>query len=236
MSTVREIITEAFNRTNLIPRKRDIPADMFISGLIQFKGILQEFSNKQYITAYQNEVDFTLPTETIYVGAGDDAEVIANAIQMPVKVLYKYEGQVDWAPLEFIAYENFYSSAYSDYIVSWQPVDKNLFKLYFKPRFLQKNPQLKLIYNVEMEYNDNDTVSLPTPYIELLTRALAYKLSIEFPRVGSEKTAYLEKEYNDLENSLRAVNASNRIITRGGYGGGSINGWFRSGGFISDRW
>lgn len=233
----RDIITEAAARANLCPHKKNLPDDMFVAGLQLFNGLLQEFSNKDYITAYQNEVDFNLNSENVIVGEGTDAAVTAPKIQLPKKVLYKYAGQVDWVPMEFIAYENFYSSSYSDYIVSWQPIGPNLYKLYFKSRFVGQNPQIKLIYNVEMTYADNDTVSLPTPYVELLTRALAYKYSVKFPRVDQNKQLSLKAEQDELENSLRATNASMRIITRGGNGyGGSLQGYLRSGGFISDQW
>lgn len=235
--TVRDIITEAASRANLCPRKRVLPDDMFQSGMQLFEGVLQDMSSKDFIDAYQNEVNFTVSSETVYVGAGADADVSAPAIQLPKRVLYKYAGQIDWAPMEFIAFENFYSSSYSDFIVSWQPVGPNLYKLYFKPRFLLNNPEIKLIYNVEMSYKDNDPVNLPTPYVELITRALAFKFALKFPRAGEGKLAALKADYDELENSLKANNASMKIITRGGYGiGGSYKAILRSGSFISDGW
>lgn len=235
--TVRDIITEAAARANVCPHKKVLPDDQFVAGLQLFNGLLQEYSNNDYITAYQNEVDFNLTHETVIVGDGTDAEVAAPKIQLPKRILYKYTGQIDWTPMEFIAYDNFYSVSYSDYVTSWQPIGPNLYKLYFKPRFVGQNPQIKLIYNVEMSYVDNDTVNLPTPYIELLTRALAYKFTVKFPRVDQSKQMSLKAEQEELENSLKATNASMRIITRGGTAyGGSMKGYFRSGAFISEGW
>lgn len=231
MTTVRELITEAFNRTNLVPRKRDLPSDMFTSGLILFKGLLQEYSIKDYVVAYQNEVDF-IPQENILVGDGEAADVSAPKIVCPKSVLYQPNTSIDWTPMNFISYQQFYSDSYSDYIATWLPVNTNLFKLIFKPRFVAQNRKCKLIYNIEMELNDNDVISLPTPYIELLTRALAYKLCIEYPRVDQTKVQQLKDEKEDLEKSVMAQNSSNKILTREGQYRGSLLSRFDSGAFI----
>lgn len=236
MSTVRDIIIESASRSNVCPRKRALPEDVLVSSLQLFDGVMQEFSSNNYVTAYQNEVDFAPTTESVLVGEGNDVAVEAKALQLPKKVLYRYDGQVDWVPMNFEAYENFYSVAYTDYVVSWQPTGKNQYKLYFKPRFVGTQPKCKLIYNLEMHYSDDDTINLPTPYIELITRALAYKMAVKWPRVDESKKAGLLKEFEDLERNISDTNASNRILTRGGNGGGSMRGDFLSGAFISNRW
>lgn len=236
-TTVREIITEAASRSNVCPRKRVLPDDLFVSGLNLLDGVMQEFSSKDYITAYQNEVNFNPTAETIKIGEAEDADVVANGLQLPKRVLYKYNGAVDWTPMEFIAYENFYSGAYSDFVVSWQPIGNNLYKLFFKPRFIANGPVCKLIYNVEMKYKDGDTINLPTPYIELITRDLAYKFAVKFPRAGQEKQLSLKNEFDDLEKSLKSTNASLKIITRGGTpASGPYRGMLREGSFISNQW
>lgn len=234
--TVRDLLTEAASRANLNPRKKVLPEDLFISGLQLLGGVLQDLSSKDFMDAYQNEVDFNPHTAVVYVGEKMGDHVHAPNIQLPKRVLYQYAGQIDWVPMEFIAYNNFYSSAYSDYIVSWQPDGPNLYKLYFKPRFLATNPICKLIYNVEMKFTDNEVISLPTPYIELLTRAVAYKYALKYPRAGQEKLMGLKNDYEELAHSLEANNASMKIITRGGTPGGSYKSILRSGSFISDMW
>lgn len=231
MVSVRDLIVEAFNRTNLVPRKRELPSDMFQSGLRLLNGILQDYSTKGFIVAYQSEVDF-FPKESILIGEGVDAEVSAPKIIAPMKVLYQQNTSIDWVELEFISYAQFYSNSYSDYIVSWQPVQERLVKLYFKPRFVAQNRKCKLIYNVEMVFGDNDTINLPTPYVELLTRALAYRLCIEYPRVDPSKVTLLKSELDDIKQTIEAQNSSNRIITREGFRGGSLLSRFDSGSFI----
>ena len=236
MQTVRDIIIEAASRSNVCPRKRALPEDLFVSSLQLFDGVMQEFSSNDYVTAYQSEVNFTPESESFLVGEGPDVVVEASALQLPKKVLYRFDGAVDWIPMEFIAYESFYSAAYTDYVVSWQPTGRNQYKLYFKPRFVMQHPQCKLIYNLEMHFVDNDDINLPTPYVELITRSLAYKMAVKWPRVDESKKAALLKEFEDLENNIRATNASNRILTRGGVGGGPYGTDLRSGAFISNRY
>lgn len=236
MQTVRDIIIEAASRSNVCPRKRALPEDLFVSSLQLFDGVMQEFSSNDYVTAYQSEVNFAPESESFLVGEGPDVVVEASAMQLPKKVLYRFDGAVDWIPMEFIAYESFYSAAYTDYVVSWQPTGRNQYKLYFKPRFVMQHPQCKLIYNLEMHFADNDDINLPTPYVELITRSLAYKMAVKWPRVDESKKASLLKEFEDLESNIRATNASNRILTRGGVGGGSYRTDLLSGAFISNRY
>ena len=87
-----------------------------------------------------------------------------------------------------------------------------------------------------MHFADNDEITLPTPYVELITRSLAYKMAVKWPRVDESKKADLLKEFDDLAANLKATNASMHIITRGGYGGGSMRGDLLSGAFISNRY
>lgn len=239
-NSVRDIIVEAAARSNVCPRKRVLPDDIFVSGLSLFNGVLEEYSTSDYIDAYQAESDFAPKFESILAGEGEelaDTDVACPKIQLPKRILYKYAGAVDWTPMEFISYSDFYSCAYSDYVCSWQPAGKNLFKLYFKPRFVGTNPECKIVYNVEMQFNDGDTINLPTPYVELITRNLAYKFAIKYPRVDESKKASLLSEKEDLEHSLKANNASMHIITRGGtVMGGSYQANLRSGAFISNRY
>jgi hypothetical protein len=231
MTKYRDIITEAANRSNIVPRKRDLPADIFTTGSNLLKGIFQEYSNRKYITAYRNEVNFVPLTESFLIGEGPDVTVEAVKIQCPESCLYRLSDS-DWVPLNFIAYEQFYDGRNGDMSVSWQPTGKNQYKIYFKPRFLSGNRECKLIYTLEMEYNDNDEINLPVPYIELLTRALAYKFAVTYPRTDTNKQMLLKTELTEIENMLASANSSNRIITRESGYRNSILGNFLGGSFI----
>lgn len=225
--TVRSIIEESCARANLIQRKRAVPADIFTAAYNLFLGILSDYSNRNFITAYRDSVDFTPNFDTVLVGEGPDAEVSAPKIQKPVSAMYKIGD--DYNDLNFISFDQFFTTKATD-IVSWQPVGANLWKLYFKPYFMSSGRNIKLVYNKEMRFEDNDEISLPNQYIELLTRALAYQLSISYPRADATKTAQLQTEMEKLEKFIMGDNSSNRIMTRDLYGqsllGGFLGGTF----------
>ena len=301
MSTVRDLVTEAFNRTNLVPRKRDLPPDLLQSGINLLKGVLQDFSNKKYIQAYKSEVEFYPHKEKIVVGpykltkehtldttiyeflsdrpvatqsldykycyvkenktayqcqavSGGGFEWISlpdaaflfdvlpdvelKDLMTPTQAYFKDSiSSYDWIGMPFISYDQLYSISYGDFVVSWKPSNEGTYDVFFKPRFITQNRLVKLIYNIVMDYNDNDVISLPAPYLELLTRALAYKIAVEYPRVDATKMGLLKAEYEELSNNLEASNASQRIITREvGNGGRTLMGSFLDGSFISSRW
>lgn len=229
MTTFRDIIDEAASRTNLCPRKRDLQADILVSARNILQGIFQEYSNNNLITAYQSAVDFVPSNQVVFAGEGQDIDVYAPKIQTPMSVLYR-QGE-DYFTLSFVSFAQFYSGGYGDFSVSWQPFGKNQFKIYFKPRFIMQTRDCKMIYNVEMEFTDNDVISLPTPYIELLTRALAYKLCVAFPRVDAGKQNALKLELEELRSQLMAANANQRIITRD-QGSSTLMSNFMAGRFI----
>lgn len=227
MSTVRDIITEAASRANLCQRKRDLASDIFTSAYNLFLGILRDYSNRNFITAYRDSVDFIPQNESIIVGEGIDAAVSAPKIQSPVAAMYKIGA--DYNELDFIPFDQFFSKKATD-IVSWQPIGRNLWKLYFKLYFLSAGRTVKLVYNKEMVFEDNDEVSLPSQYIELLTRALAYQLAVAYPRADEAKKLSLKVEMENLEKSIAAANSSNRIMLRDSFGqsllGGFLGGTF----------
>lgn len=231
MTKFRDIITEACNRSKVVPRKRDIPPDIFTSASITLKGILQDYSNRKYITAYRDEVDFVPSQESFLVGEGPDVLVHVDKLQTPEDILYKLNDN-QWIPLDFVALERFYSAGNTTFTVSWQPTGANQYKVYFKPVFLSSARMCKMIYTKEMVYNDNDTVNLPAPYVELLTRALAYAMAVQYPRTDPTHRADLKTDMETLEKMLIASNSSNRIITRDSGIGGSLLGNFIGGTFI----
>lgn len=231
MYTYRDIAVEALARCNLVPRKRDPQPDMLQSAFNILQGVLQEYSNNNLITAYEGEVETVPVSESFLVGEGEDVVVEIPKLQTPVSVLYKLN-ENEWVPLQFISYNQFYSAGYNDYTVSWQPTGVNQYKMYFRPRFVAQNRTVKIIYNIEMNYSDNDQIALPTPYVELLTRALAYKLSVAFPRADVTKQQSLKVELTELENQLMAANSSRKIITRDTINRQSLLGNFLGGNFI----
>lgn len=242
MTTFRDLIIEALARSNVVPRKRTVPEDIFTDAARLLNGILADYSNRHYITAYRDEIDFNPLYEKMYIGLPDnydpeeefpDDTIIVNGLQEPVSILFKGNNSNTgmYQPMNFIAYDQFYSMNNGIYTVSWTPVSSSQWRVYFKPQFLSSNWSVKLIYNKQMEYNDNDIINLPPQYIELLIRALAYNLSIQMPRTDTTKTSFLKSQLDEIEHMIEAANASLTIITRDS-GRSSMMSDFMSGAFI----
>ena len=212
MSSVREIIVEALCRATLANRRQGARGDLVEDAYERFCGILREYSSNNLITAFRGEVELDGNAERIKIGGADG--IVADGITEINSAFCKAENTIDWMPMNFVSVESFYDGTLPDWTYSWQPCGQNEFYLYLKPRFVYQNRKVKLIYNIQISLGLDDAVNLPIAYVELLTRALAYKMSVDKPRASDTKRNELLGELNKLETQLKANNADNRILTR----------------------
>ena len=234
MVSVRNIITEALERANLANRKQGANAEITEASFLRLCGILREYSDNNLITAYRGEAEFIGNAEQIEIG-GVDIPCNGNITEVN-SVFYKSENSIDWYPMKFVPLESFYDCANNDYCYSWQPKGENLFTLYLKPRFAKQNRVIKLVYDEDIKLGLDDDISLPRVYVELLTRALAYKMSVDRPRASDTKRMELKAELEKLEEQVKANNADNRMIVRPSNGRNYFNlSSMMSGSFIFGR-
>jgi hypothetical protein len=212
MSSVREIIVEALCRATLANRRQGARGDLVEDAYERFCGILREYSANNLITAFRGEVELDGNAERIKIGGADG--IVADGITEINSAFCKAENTIDWMPMNFVSVESFYDGTLPDWTYSWQPCGQNEFYLYLKPRFVYQNRKVKLIYNIQISLGLDDAVNLPIAYVELLTRALAYKMAVDKPRASDTKRNELLGELNKLEAQLKANNADNRILTR----------------------
>lgn len=212
MSSVREIIVEALCRATLANRRQGARGDLVEDAYERFCGILREYSANNLITAFRGEVELDGNAERIKIGGADG--IVADGITEINSAFCKAENTIDWMPMNFVSVESFYDGTLPDWTYSWQPCGQNEFYLYLKPRFVYQNRKVKLIYNIQISLGLDDAVNLPIAYVELLTRALAYKMAVDKPRASDTKRNELLGELNKLESQLKANNADNRILTR----------------------
>lgn len=212
MSSVREIIKEALIRATLANRRQGARGDLVEDAYERFCGILREYSGNNLITAFRGEVELDGNAERIKIGGADG--IVADGITKINSAFCKAENTIDWMPMKFVSVESFYDGTLPDWSYSWQPCGENEFYLYLKPRFVTQNRRVKLIYNIEISLGLDDSVNLPISYVELLTRALAYKMAVDKPRASDTKRNELLGELNKLEEQLKANNSDNRILTR----------------------
>ena len=71
MVSVRNIIVEALSRATLANRKQGAQPSLVEDAYIRFCGILREYSDNNFITAYRGEVEFDGSTEQIEINGAD---------------------------------------------------------------------------------------------------------------------------------------------------------------------
>lgn len=202
--TVKDILIEALNRSNLVPRKRSVEASMLESAYRLFKGILQKYNFSNFISYTRKEID-VIPTDNVIGLDGSDITSIAT-------VQYKNTTN-NYSSLRFVSYEQFYSEN-DDYIYSWKYTDNGSIEIYLKPNFISSNKELKVIYNSNMDYSLDDDLHVPEIYKELFTAALTYKLAVTYPRTDATQVQLLKSELDDLEKQVKSMVSSNKILTR----------------------
>lgn len=204
MTTIKDIIVESLARSNLVPRKRAVPADMLESAYRLLKGILQKYNFANFISYTRKEID-VIPTDNVIGLDGSDITSIAT-------VQYKNTSN-NYTSLRFVSYEQFYSES-DDYIYSWKYTDDGSIEIYLKPNFISTNKELKVIYNSNVDYTLDEELHVPSIYIELFTAALTHKLAITYPRTDATQVALLKGELDEIEKQVKALVSSNKILTR----------------------
>lgn len=219
-TTVKEILIEGLVRSNLVPRKRAVPADMLQNAYRLFVGILQKYNFSNFISFARNDIEIH-PTD-------DKIELAIENINNISSIVYK-DG-IDYNELRFVAYEQFFQEN-SDYVYTWKYTDNNNIEIYLKPRFVAQNKTIKVIFNKELSYSLDDELSIPQVYEELFICSLTYKLALAFPRMDANQIAILKGELDDIEKTVKQNISSNKIITRN-CSGNSMLSDFISGNFI----
>lgn len=204
MTTIKDIIVESLARSNLVPRKRAVPADMLESAYRLLKGILQKYNFANFISYTRKEID-VIPTDNVIGLDGSDITSIAT-------VQYKNTSN-NYTSLRFVSYEQFYSES-DDYIYSWKYTDNGSIEIYLKPNFISTNKELKVIYNSNVDYTLDEELHVPSIYIELFTAALTHKLAITYPRTDPAQVTLLKGELDEIEKQVKALVSSNKILTR----------------------
>lgn len=206
-TTVKDILIESLNRSNLVPRKRAVPADMLESAYRLFKGIIQKYNFANFISYTRKEIDVV--PEDVVVGL---VGLVGSDISSIATVSYK-NSENSYTEMRFVAYEQFYSES-DDYVYSWKYNDEGQVEIYFKKNFVANHKEVKVIYNSNTQYNLDDELHIPEIYIELFTAALTHKLAITYPRTDATQVALLKGELDEIEKQVKALVSSNKILTR----------------------
>lgn len=202
-TTVKDILIEALNRSNLVPRKRAVPADMLQNAFQLFRGICQKYNFSNFISFARNDIEI-IPTD-------DKIELAVDNVNSISSIVYKH-GK-DYYELRFVSYEQFFQEK-DDYVYTWKYTTDNTIDIYLKPKFVVQSKTIKVIFNTELSYNLDEEIHIPQVYEELFTTALTYKLALTYPRMDANQVMLLKNELDDIEKVVKQNISSNKIITR----------------------
>lgn len=203
-TTVKDILIESLNRSNLCPRKRAVPSDLLESAYRLFKGIVSKYNFANYISFARTSMAI-VPTDPII-----EVEVPgANSI---TSIQWKISDN-DYADLRFVAFEQFYSDN-DMYTYTWKYTENNSIEIYLKPLFVSGGKQIVVYFNQSLNYSVDDELRIPEIYIELFTAALTHKLAMTYPRTDSSQVQLLKAELDEIEKQVKSMISSNKILTR----------------------
>lgn len=215
-STVRNIIVEALNRANIVSRRQSAPADMVENSLRLLKGVAAKFSNDNLLQFLRREIEFTPAGPVTVIGEssnGTTVDVEAAGLQ-DVKTVFMKVGDSDYEELQFVAFEEFASRGYGDYVFSWQPISDTFGNIYLKERVVHMAKPLRVCYNIKWSFDLNSELFVPDQYIELFTVALTHKLALTYPRISAEQVTLLKAELDDMIENVKVTTRANKFITR----------------------
>lgn len=228
MITVRSIITEALNRSNLVSRRQTPPADMVESAYRLLKGIAGEYSNDNLLQFLIASVETTFDKREYVLGETEQGideylplDIEAPNIQKVSKVYWRSKEPQDlgsYAELSFASPDDFDAYPTGSGVYTWQPL--NDLQVMFKTKLLPDTRiELKLYYNKKWNFDLNSELRIPEQYSELFITALTYKLANTFPRLNTEQVTKLKVDLDDMiknvKTSTRAVKYLSRRPTYG---------------------
>lgn len=224
MITVRSIIVEALNRSNLVSRRQSAPADMVETSFRLLKGIAGKFSNDNLLQFLVSEVGMVHDKKEYVLGETEDGvntylpvDVEAVNIQTVNRVYWaaketeqRYETFVE---LSFASPDDFDSYPSGCSVYTFQPI--NDLQVVLKTKLLpSSNIKLKVLYNRKWNFGLDDELRIPVQYEELFITALTHKLAMSFPRLSPEQVERLEKDLGDMIKNVRTTTRAVKYMSR----------------------
>lgn len=219
MITVRSIIVESLNRSNIVSRRQSAPADMVETAYRLLKGIAGTYSNDNLLQFLISDVETTLDKQEFVVGDIDAdhqeeyavLDITAPNIQRINKVYWRSkepQGLGNYVELQFASPDDFFAYPSGSGVYTWQPI--NDLQVMLKLRLLpDERTEIKITYNRKWDFNLDSELRIPEQYSELFITALTHKLATTFPRLSTEQVALLKK---DLDDMIKNVKTSTRAV------------------------
>lgn len=219
MITVRSIIVEALERSNLCARRRTPPADMTETAFRLLKGIAGKYSNDNLLQFIVSDVEHDLDKSEFVLGDFDVdhpneyavLDIDAPLIQKINKVYWRSKDPKDlgsYIDLSYASPADFDAYPKGSGVYTWQPINdlQVVLKLKLIP---DARTEIKVSYNKRWEFDLDSELRIPEQYTELFIAALSHKLALTFPRLSTEQVSLLKA---DLDEIIKNVQTSTRAI------------------------
>lgn len=244
MNTIRDIVTEALNRANIVSRRQNAPADMVETAYRLLKGIAAKYSNDNLLQFLRSDVTFLAENLVTTIGSadpgidGDAVDVQAPELQgISNAYIQMTEDTRLYNELLYVKMEDLDSPSYGANIFSWQPISDTKVKFYIRLVLLNLRKPIKIFYNRKWEFNLDSELRVPAQYVELFNCALTHKLAVTYPRLSTDQTTILKTELSEMEQNVMTQNRANKFIRRkSGQVGMSSRESFLSGQFLGMGW
>lgn len=224
MITVRSIITEALNRSNLVSRRQSAPADMTESGLRLLKGIAAKFSNDNLLQFLVTDCEHVHDRQEYVLGETDpenpeeylEVDIEAPRIQKVNRAYWRSReagGLCTYAELQFASPDEFDAYPAGSGIYTYQPVNdlQGIFKTKLLP---DSRLEIKISYNRKWKIELDDELRIPEQYSELFITALTHKLAVTFPRLSTEQVRILKDELDDMIANVKTATRAVKYVGR----------------------
>lgn len=218
MITVRSIIVEALNRSNIVSRRQSAPADMVETSYRLLRGIAGKFSNDNLLQFLVADVETTFDKSEYILGTTEEGvdeylpvDIEAPLIQKVNKVYWRSkesQGVGSYVELSYADPDDFDAYPTGSGVYTCQPI--NDLQVSFKTKLLPDTRiELKIYYNKKWDFALDDELRIPEQYAELFITALTHKLALTFPRLSTEQVTLLK---NDLDDMIKNVKTSTRAV------------------------
>lgn len=222
MITVRSIIVEALQRSNLVSRRQSAPADMVETAFRLLKGIASKYSNDNLLQFVVAEVDRVLDKREFVIGGSDGSDeylpvdIDAKDIQKINKVYWRprvENGMSSYVELDYAAPDSFDSYPAGTAVYTAQPI--NDLQIVLKTKLVaDTNTEIRISYNRKWNFGLDSEMRIPDQYGELFIVSLTHKLALTFPRLSTEQVNLLKTELAEMENNVKVSSRAIKFVGR----------------------
>lgn len=214
MFTVKDIITDAYDRTGIFPNATDeLPGEYAALGLKLLQAIISQYNIKNYLIFAQQKLTLDLSTaideEDNSISRVLDKRYMDVDIASINSVLLRRDGNSKSILMEHIPFEIFENYGNEMGIYTYKQLNDTDWKIYFKN--CVKGRKVSIIYNEKLDCKMTTVYYAPEEYKELFILALSSKLLTSYPRTSDNMKNSIDSELTGMINQIEAKQYNNKL-------------------------